>query len=567
MSKTVAEPLDWTQANVAIVGCGAAGLRAAVECAERGLAPTLISKGVIGQSHSLMAEGGVNAALATKDPLDTWQQHLDDTLQAGRHINHREMAEILCKEVPARILDLADYGAGFERDSQGLLAQVSGPSGGQSRERVVATGDFIGFVIQRALLSQVLRLGARVIDETICVSLVLDDHGEAAGVLTVRLRNSSLLFVESRSVILACGGAGQLFGQTTNPYETTGEGYLVGFEAGIELRDLEMIQFHPTALVRPPAARGILVTEAARGIGGRLYNGQGERFMSRYDPDMLELAPRDVVTRAIISEVEAGRGTENGGVLLDLTHLDPELVTQRLQNTARIVRVRQGLDMTKEAIEVAPAAHHFMGGLVPRDLETMEAAPGVFVAGEIAWGCHGANRLGGNALAETQVFGRRAGLGAHARHEQTAGRKIRASRARLADEYRRFREALGSDEAGQTGNLHEFRERLGRMMDEYVGVIRSEEGLREALRELQTLDDEFNRSSFLGDGLYMAAHVFELSKMINLAKMIAQSALHRQESRGAHFRRDFPQESTRRSNTSMPPDLPTGFEPVSVESR
>ncbi len=534
-----------------IVGGGAAGLRAAIECLENGLKPILITKEVIGQAHTLMAEGGVNAAIGQRDPSDNWKVHFDDTMKAGRFINCRSMVEALCKEAPDRIYDVMSYGAGFKTDEKGKIIQTAGFAGGQTKERVVAVGDFIGFVFQRALLHKALQLGLEIMDETLCVQLIIDGDGQATGVLVYNLLKSELIIIWSPSIILACGGGGQLFSRTTNGAQTTGEGYVLGLEAGVELRDMEMVQFHPTALCGPSSAEGILVTEAARMIGGRLYNAKGERFMEHYDAERHELAPRDVITRAITQEIEEGRGTGNHGVFLDLTHIDKHIILNRLQNTTRIIRNYQGIDITKKPIEVAPAAHHFMGGLVPVNIETMETIPGVFICGEIAWGSHGANRLGGNALAETQVFGVRAGRSAVLRARKIKVKKFNMPDAKLAKRLEYLDNLFKSQHLKNSKSFYLIRNELKTIMFQHVGVSRSKESLEYALDRIASLETEFNSCQKILDNYYSFANIFECSKMITLAKLIIKSALFRKESRGAHFRSDFPIESSYRFNTSM----------------
>ncbi|MBM3463590.1 MAG: FAD-binding protein [Armatimonadetes bacterium] len=550
------ETVERLRADCVVVGGGGAGLRAAVEARAAGLDTILVLKSVLGQSHTLMAEGGVNAAIGQIDESDDWKAHYDDTIEAGRFINHKGMVEALCRESPARMEDLYDFGAGFEKDARGRLVQADGHSGGQTRDRVISQGDFIGFIMQRALMAQALKAEVRFIDETIAVKLLRGDGGEAAGVLGYSLKKGCLLALEAPRVVLACGGGGHVFGRTTNPVESTGEGYLLGFDAGLELRDMEMTQFHPTGLCWPPSGRGILVTEACRAMGGKLYNARGERFMERYDR-RLELAPRDVVTRAIVQELEAGRGCSNGGVMLDLTEIDAARLLYFLNNTARVIKSYQDIDITREPFEVRPSAHHFMGGLVARDVDTMEALPGVFLAGEIAWGTHGANRLGGNSLAETQVFGRRAGAGA----VQTR-RPADLRDAAVTDALAEFRSVFESDDSNRT-TIYQVRRGLGEIMDGQVGVIRSEESLRRADRDLEALRQVFAGCRKAIDNYHSVAHIFECDRMLTLARVIIAAALARRESRGAHFRSDFPEESARRVNTSQKCDR--GFQANEVE--
>lgn len=557
--------IDYLKVGCVIIGNGASGLRASIECLKNNVNTLIVCKGVVGQSHSLIAEGGINAAIGQKDPTDNWEVHFKDTIKAGRYINNKKMVEILCKESPQRIYDLLAFGAGFETDSNGKPIQVAGPGGGQSKERVVTVGDFVGFVLIKTLLSKALSLGLKVLDETIVIKLVLDDNCEVSGVIGYKLRDSKFVFIESPCVILACGGAGGLFSMTTNPVETTGEGYILGLEAGIELRDMEMIQFHPTALCFPPCVKGVLITESARGIGGRLYNAKGERFMEKYDPEGMELAPRDVVARAIAQEIREGRGTSNGGVLLDLTHLDSDVVLNRLHNTARILKTFHGLDITKSPIEVAPAAHHFMGGLVPSNLETMESSvPGIFLAGEICWGCHGANRLGGNGLAETQVFGARAGQGAVARYKELHGNSCKILESRVKKGLDTVN-AIFQPSTTNGCSIYEVKKRIRETMSKYVGILRDSDSLKTAYEQIESIEEEFRRCRKTIDNYYSFAHIFECSKMITLAKLIIQSALYRKESRGAHFRSDYPHESIELYNTSIVPPSPYKIGKVYVE--
>jgi fumarate reductase (CoM/CoB) subunit A len=546
-----------------IVGCGAAGLRAAVECLENGLMPLLVTKRPIGQSNTIMAEGGVNAAIGQRDPSDNWKTHYDDTMKAGRFLNCRMMVETLCKEAPSRMYDLLAYGAGFEKDEKGMIVQA-GRMGGQSKDRVIAVGDFIGFVFQRALLSRALQLGLEVLDEMICLKVILSDDGEAAGILAFDLRKSRFIMISSPNIILACGGGGRLFSRSTNGGGTTGEGYILGLEAGIELRDMEMIQFHPTTLCSPRSAQGIDITEAARMRGGRLYNARGERFMEHYDPDRLELAPRDVIALAITQEVKQGRGSRNGGVFLDLTYIDRRVLLQTLPNTVETVRTFQSVDATKRPIEVAPAAHYFMGGLVPSNMETMETIPGLFICGEIAWGPHGANRLGGNSLADTQVFGARAGGAAVLRSRRTKGKKMRIGELRMAEELRLIGKIMETPTDHSRSSICHIRNELKKTMYERVGVVRDRRTLEDALDQIEFCEEEFRRCRKTLNNYYSFAEIFECSKMLILSRLIAQSALFRQESRGAHFRSDFPKESPELFNTSISPKMPCQIRKVDV---
>lgn len=537
-----------------VVGSGAAGLRAAVECLQNGIKTIIVTKTVLGQAHSLMAEGGINAAIRQKDKSDSWKIHYDDTLAGGRLINKTKMVEHLCREAPDRIMDLVAYGAGFELDKSGLPIQVKGPSGGQTKDRVIATGDFIGFTIQRALMHRALKLGVEILDETIILNILTGDDNEFEGIIAYSLREKKALHLRAPCLVLASGGAGRLFATTTNPLETTGECYVLGHDIGIELRDLEMFQFHPTTLCWPASARGVLVTEAARGIGGILLNSKHERFMERYD-ERLELAPRDVVSRSIIQEINEGRGTPNGGVFLDLTHVPLEEARKRLVNTAKIVKAFQGIDITKHPIEVRPAAHHFMGGLVAQNCDTMECLPGIFVAGEVAWGTHGANRLGGNALAETQVFGKRAGEGVIKRLDSLAAENSKNNMIKANAVWKDTIIQLRGKDKNMTSS-HMIRRDLNSIMDRLVGVRRNQEDLLQASAMIEDLKSKLSYCGISDDNHFSLADKFECTKMVRLAGFIVQSALYRKESRGAHQREDFPTESRELYNTTIKPSDP-----------
>lgn len=543
--------VELVEVDTVIVGGGGAALRAAIECLKAGQRTLLVMKSVAGQSHTLMAEGGINATTRNQDESDGWERHFNDTMESGRYINHRKMVEMLCRESPARCYDLFDFGADFRKDENGRLIQAHVSSGGQRGNRVISQGDFIGFIVQRALMAEALRLRIQILDETICIKCLLDEQGRVRGTLSYSLKECKFVAIQSASVILACGGGGRVFRVTTNPLESTGDGYLIGFDAGVELRDLEMIQFHPTALCGPSSAEGILVTEMCRALGGRLYNVHNERFMERYD-SRLELATRDIVARAIFSEIGAGRGTENGGVYLDLSAVKPVYLAYALENTARVVKTYQGIDIMKSRIEVRPAAHHFMGGLVAKNPETMEAIDGLFVAGEVAWGTHGANRLGGNSLAETQVFGFRAGLGAVS--VSATGRyqfNEKLLRRELDGVAAIFRGDLTS-----AATVYSVRRGLRLAMDQLVGVIRTQQSLNAAEQQLVVLEAEFAGCRKMLDNYHSFAHILECANMLRLARLIVSAATFREESRGAHFRADFPEESSRVTNTSIHPNNP-----------
>ncbi|MEM4808567.1 MAG: FAD-binding protein, partial [Candidatus Nezhaarchaeales archaeon] len=391
------------ETDVLIVGAGGAGLRAAIEASKYNVDVVLVCKELLGKAHTVMAEGGINAALGNVDPNDNWMEHFLDTVEGGDWLNDQDLVEVLVKEGPDRIYDLEEMGAVFDRTPDGKIAQR--PFGKARHPRTCFVSDYTGHEIMITLCDEVRRRGIRVLEETF-VSKLLTNGRAVAGAFAFDMRSGNFIVFKSKAVILATGGAGRMYEVTTNPASATGDGKILALEAGAELQDMEMFQFHPTAMVWPPSCRGILVTEGVRGEGGILLNIKGERFMTRYHK-LLELAPRDVVARSIWREVQEGRGTEHGGVYLSVTHLPPERVRERLKTMYKQFLLA-GVDITKQPMEVAPAAHYYMGG-VRADVNGRTAVKGLFVAGEEMSGVHGANRLGGNSLLATQVFGKRAG--------------------------------------------------------------------------------------------------------------------------------------------------------------
>ncbi len=524
--------MERIECDVLVLGGGGAALRAAIEAAHHDLNVVLVSKGPLGRSGcTVMAEGGYNAVLRTASPDDTLDLHFRDTVEGGAYLNDQRLVEILVREAPDRLLDLERYGAVFTRREDGTLAQR--PFGGQSRPRTCYAGDRTGHEITMALLDELRRLDrVRTLEHVMAYRLITDDEGRVLGALCVDLDREEELTILAHATILATGGAGQLYPITTNPAYKTGDGYAMALHAGCPLIDMEMVQFHPTGMVHPESARGILVTEAVRGEGGRLYNADGERFMKRYDPDRMELATRDVVARAIYREIREGRGTEHGGVYLDVTHLPDEVIETKLETTLRQF-LRYGVDIRKEPMEVAPTAHHFMGG-VPINERAETPLPRLFACGEVTGGVHGANRLGGNALADTQVFGRRAGLHAAqlALKLRRRGERPRAPASRLTDP-----ELDPWAHVGEEDPL-ELRRELRQVMWRHVGLERSERGLKRAIQRLNELQDRVNeRGVDDGPGLRIA---LETVNMIQVGLAVARSALFRRESRGAHYRTDYP---------------------------
>ncbi len=528
---------DVYQCDVLVVGGGGAGARAAIEARRQGAEVLVVVKGLFGRSGcTVMAEGGYNAAFGFVDPGDTKEHHFEDTVIGGRWLNNQKLVEILVEQAPERVVELEKFGAVFDRVEPEKYDQRY--FGGQRFRRTVHRGDRTGHEMMNALKEEVYRLGIDVLEEVAITKLLLAD-GAVAGATGLDLIHGRFLLFRAKAVVLATGGAGRVYAITTNPFQKTGDGYALAYNAGAELIDMEMVQFHPTGMVYPPSACGLLVTEAVRGEGGKLYNARGERFMLRYDQERAELSTRDVVTKAIFREIAEGRGTEHGGVYLDVTHVPDEVIEQKL-GTMLSQYLDVGVDIRREPMQVSPSAHHFMGG-VRIDVECRSTVPNLFACGECAGGVHGANRLGGNSLAETQVFGAIAGRSAALTAEKRNHARI--DTPALEEEHRRiYRFEDGEGELPYT-----LRSELQRVMWEKVGIIRSRQSLESALRsiaELRRRVEQVRVESGLRYNLQLLTAV-ELENMLLVGEMIARSALLRTESRGAHYRSDYPEEDPR----------------------
>ncbi|HLY87479.1 MAG TPA: FAD-binding protein, partial [Acetobacteraceae bacterium] len=395
------------ETDVLVVGAGGAGLRAAIAAAESGARVLVICKSLLGKAHTVMAEGGVAAAMHNVAYQDSWEAHFADTMKGGKLINDWHMAEIHAREAPERVLELERWGAVFDRTWQGRIHQR--PFGAHTYPRLAHIGDRTGLELLRTLQDRAVHTPGMGVHMEVTVFKLLKSEGHIAGALAYRRSDGSLILYRCGAVLLATGGAGKMYRITSNSWECTGDGSALAYDAGAQLRDMEMVQFHPTGMVWPAGVRGILVTEGVRGEGGVLRNKEGERFMERYDHERMELSSRDVVARAINSEVAAGRGSPHGGVFLDITHRKPDFIKNKLPSMYEQFLKLANVDITKQPMEVAPTIHYAMGG-VRVEAETCAASvPGLFAAGEVASGLHGANRLGGNSLSDLLVFGKRAG--------------------------------------------------------------------------------------------------------------------------------------------------------------
>lgn len=530
--------------DVLIIGSGGAGCRAAIEVSNQGKNPLIVSKGLSFRSGCTgMAEGGYNAAFGFVDPDDSFEAHIKDTLKGGSYLNDPKLVDILVNESPDRLRDLEEYGALFDRTESGEINQR--PFGGQTFRRTCFQGDRTGHEIITALKEEIIKREIPTMDEIMITSLILDDRDalmpKVIGAIGLDLKDSSTIFFQAKAVILATGGSGQLYPVTSNTTQKNGDGFALAWNVGADLIDMEEVQFHPTGMVYPDSRKGTLVTEAVRAEGGKLFNSEGERFMSKYD-DRMELATRDVVARSIYTEIIEGRGSEHGGVYLDVSHLDPDYIDEKLE-TMVLQFEDVGVDIHKEPMEVAPTAHHHMGG-VRIDEDGRSSVENLFACGEVCGGVHGANRLGGNALADTQVFGRRAGLAA-ALNCEIAEFEYNLKDIELEENRIKYLIKEGSIKPEQ------MKKDIQKLMWEKVSIVRNEENLKEALKTLLEMKENLDNLDVKDTKQYNTYLItaLEVINMVEIAILIVKSAILRRESRGAHFREDFPEtdESWKRS--------------------
>ena len=518
--------------DVLIIGSGGAGSRAAIEVDDAGLKAIIVSKGLSFRSGCTgMAEGGYNAVFKTVDADDSIEAHFNDTLKGGSYLNDKKLVEILVNESPKRLIDLENYGALFDRQESGEIDQR--PFGGQSYRRTCYQGDRTGAELLNALKEEIIRRDIECIEEVMITSLVTNGD-EVIGATGLNLKDSSLIYFKAKATILASGGAGQLYPVTSNTFQKNGDGFAIAYRAGANLVDMEQVQFHPTGMVAPESKKGVLVTEAVRAEGGKLINNDGERFMSKYAPEKMELATRDVVARSIYQEIIEGRGTEKGGVYLDISHLDDDYIDEKLE-TMVLQFENVGVDIKHGPIEVAPTAHHFMGGL-KIDTDGSSSLKNLFGAGEVCGGVHGANRLGGNALADTQVFGKISGVSAS---EACKACELKTNEEQVQEEASRIEGLI------KKGSIkpREFKNKIKSLMWEKVAIVRDEATLNEALKELLEMQNELDEMDVSDKKQYNTDLVtaLEVINMVEICILIVKSAIIRRESRGAHFRSDFPE--------------------------
>jgi succinate dehydrogenase / fumarate reductase, flavoprotein subunit len=524
-----------TATSVLVIGSGAAGLRAAIELAERGVQVLCIGKRRHDDAHTVLASGGINAALATMDPEDSWEQHAADTLREGYWLGDPTTVEILCREAPTAIAELVQWGARFAREDDGRLTQRF--FGAHRFRRTCFAGDYTGREIQRTLVARAAALGVAMLDG-FYVTRLLTHEGRVFGAYGFDLDDGSRRLIVADAVVLAAGGHTRIWRRSSSRRdENTGDAMRLAAEAGCRLRDMELVQFHPTGMVFPEESAGTLVTEAVRGEGGVLRNVAGERFMERYDSDRLELSSRDRVALANFTEIAEGRGTEHGGVLLDVSELDRDVILSRLPRMYRQFVDLAMVDITTTPMEVAPTAHYSMGGVqVTAETHATDVA-GLYAVGECASGVHGANRLGGNSLAECLVFGRIVG-GEAARWSAELDVQVRDRDAiELAREEVDECLARRGDEFARP-----LQRALRDLMSELGGVVRSEEGLRKGLAGIGELGARADAIEVRPDiaGYADLAHAFDLRGSVLAARATLECAVERRETRGAHNRSDFP---------------------------
>jgi succinate dehydrogenase / fumarate reductase, flavoprotein subunit len=522
--------------DVLIIGAGGAGLRAAIAAAEKGLSVGIVSKSLLGKAHTVMAEGGIAAAVGNVDPDDSWRQHFIDTLNSGKFLNNWRMAEIFTKEASDRVIELEQWGALFNRTPQGRISQR--PFGGHTYRRLCHVGDRTGLEMIRTLQEKVLAIDAKVYMETTVTQLLQDDSGRVAGALAYTRESGRFVHFKTKAVIMATGGWGRIFKVTSNSWEGTGDGVVLAYDAGAELVDMEMMQFHPTGMVWPPGVRGLLVTEGVRGEGGVLRNAEGERYMDKYDPDRMELSTRDVVARANYTEVQEGRGSEHGGVYLDITHLGYDGIMKKLPTMHEQFLKLADIDIARDPMEVFPTVHYTMGGIKVDPETCATSVPGLFAAGECSGGLHGANRLGGNSLSDLLVFGRRAGMGVVEYVEQNLhGTEIEERKIRT--EISRVLEPLEKEGEGESPYL--MQQELQEAMMEHANLMRNEDSLKEGLGKVLALKDRLPNVKVEGTRLFNPGwHTAQdIRYLIQISEIILRTALERKERRGAQWRLDF----------------------------
>ena len=550
--------------DVLVVGAGGAGLSAAIEASKQGMSTGIIMKSLLGKAHTVMAEGGMAAALANVDERDHWKIHFRDTMRGGKFLNVWRMAELHAKIAPDRVRLLEEWGAVFDRTKNGLINQRN--FGGHRYPRLAHVGDRTGLEMIRTLQDHGIHQGIEAYMECTALDLLKNERGEVCGIVCMWRESGKFVIVKAKSIIFATGGGGKAWEITSNSWEYTGDGYALAYEAGAELMDMEFNQFHPTGMVWPPSVKGTLVTESVRGEGGILLNSEGTRFMFNYIPERFksetaeteeeaarwlagdlnarrppELLTRDVVARAINEEVKAGRGSEHGGAYLNVaTQRTEEDIKRKLPAMYHQFKVLAELDITKEPMEVGPTCHYFMGGIRVNAETTMSSIPGLFACGECAAGMHGANRLGGNSLSDLLVFGYLSGKNA-----SEYAKKI-DKHSEIDEEHVRHIIRSATDilnrESGE--NPYLLHEELEASMQQNVGIVRSKEKLEQGISGIEAIRDKYQNVKAKGASQFNPGwhEALGLRNLLISGEAVARAALLREESRGAHTREDFPGE-------------------------
>ena len=561
--------METTSYDVLVIGAGGAGLRAAIEAAAQGVTVGLICKSLLGKAHTVMAEGGVAAAMGNVDDRDNWRVHFADTMRGGQYLNNWRMAELHAREAPARVNELESWGALFDRTPDGRILQRN--FGGHRYPRLAHVGDRTGLEMIRTLQDHGIHQGIDVHME--CTVLTLLKDGErVAGVVAYDRERGRFKTVAAKAVVLATGGVGRAYKITSNSWEYTGDGHALAYQAGAALMDMEFVQFHPTGMIWPPSVRGILVTEGVRGEGGVLKNRDGRRFMFDNIPDNYkgqtadnaeegwtytqgdknsrrppELLTRDHVARMIVREVKEGRGSPHGGVFLDIAWIKEKLphaeahIKKKLPSMYHQFMQLAGIDITTTPMEIGPTTHYIMGGIRVDGDTQMSTVPGLFACGECAAGLHGANRLGGNSLSDLLVFGKRAGESAAKFATAHGNVTADATQAGVAE-----REALAPFDRGGSGEgPYKVQESLQGTMQDLVGIVRTQEEIQKALAEVETLKQRAASVGVNGNREYNPGWhtALDLGNLLTVSEAIAMSALARKESRGGHFRDDYPDKS------------------------
>jgi succinate dehydrogenase / fumarate reductase flavoprotein subunit len=531
----VIENYEVHEHDVLVLGAGGAGLRAAIAASASGASVGVVCKSLLGKAHTVMAEGGIAASLANLDPADDWKVHFADTMFGGKYINNWRMVEIFTKEAPERVYELERWGALFDRTPEGRIMQR--PFGAHTYRRLCHVGDRTGLELIRTLQDKAVHSGLSIYMEC-TIARLLKDGDRIAGAFGYWREDGRFVLFRSKSIVLASGGWGRMYKVTSNSWESTGDGVAMAYEVGAELRDTEMVQFHPTGMVWPPGVRGLLITEGVRGEGGTLKNSEGERFMERYDPKRMDLAPRDVVARAIYREVQEGRGSPHGGAFLDISHKPAAFVKHKLPSMYDQFLSLASVDITKEPMEVAPTTHYAMGGVRVEAETGATTVLGLFAAGEVAAGLHGANRLGGNSLSDLVVFGRRAGMAAAA-YAASVATLLEVDESQIQEEKDIL---LRPFESAGPENPYLLHQELQEVMTTYVGIIRDEANLRTGLQKVLDLQARACGIGVPGNRLFNPAWHMARDDlfMLTVAEAVVRSAIARRESRGAQFRSDYP---------------------------